>query len=242
MIGKTNAGGAGGGLNLKVVGGTSSPGGSVKDNTIWVNTATPINGYAFSADEPENPSEGMVWVKTATESTTPINVDKKNTVILYPQTAQQYVGGVWVGKTAKTFQGGAWKSWHTFLIGSRGIVSGYETAGQTDQVTVGAASVDLSYSGSFGRWSVFYYSSYNLSNYSRMTAKGRISETSNWFRLGVAADNTTVVEHQTFLASVDVTKTGEFEVELDISSFSGNYCIALYSSISKVNVTEWALY
>lgn len=100
-------GGAGSGLNLKVVGGTSASE-SPADNTLWVNTDTPISSYAFSADEPASPAEGTVWFKTATESTTPINVDKNNAVMLYPQTAQQYIGGAWVGKTAQIYTNGAW--------------------------------------------------------------------------------------------------------------------------------------
>ena len=52
MIGRTNAGGgAGGGLNFKVVGGTSTPA-STKENTIWVNTDTAIPSWHFGVDEP----------------------------------------------------------------------------------------------------------------------------------------------------------------------------------------------
>ena len=107
-------------------------GGSVKDNTVWIDTTTPISSYAFSADEPESPAEGMVWIKTASESTTPINVDKKNAVILYPQTAQQYVSGAWVGKTAQVYTDGAWHElWdgYYYKLGEvyEAITGGYET-------------------------------------------------------------------------------------------------------------------
>ena len=52
MIGRTNAGGgSGGGLNFKVVGGTSAPA-SPKENTIWVNTDTAIPSWHFGVDEP----------------------------------------------------------------------------------------------------------------------------------------------------------------------------------------------
>ena len=44
MIGPTNARGGGGGLNLKVVGGTTQPT-NPRENTIWVNTTTAITGY-----------------------------------------------------------------------------------------------------------------------------------------------------------------------------------------------------
>lgn len=122
---------SGGSLNFKVVGGTTQPT-NPSENTIWVNTSTAINGYAFSADEPASPTEGMVWIKTAIESTTPLNVDKKNTVMLYPQAVQQYVSGAWVGKSTKIYTGGAWHElWdgYYYKLGETydAITGGYET-------------------------------------------------------------------------------------------------------------------
>lgn len=49
MLGRTNTGGAG--LNFKVVGGTTQPS-SPKENTIWVNTDTPITSWDFSSEAP----------------------------------------------------------------------------------------------------------------------------------------------------------------------------------------------
>lgn len=46
-----STGGAGAGINFKVVGGTSAPA-SPKENTIWVNTNTAVHGWDFSATEP----------------------------------------------------------------------------------------------------------------------------------------------------------------------------------------------
>lgn len=46
-----NAGGAGGGLNFKVVGDTTAPV-SPSENMIWINTDVPITSYIFSAKEP----------------------------------------------------------------------------------------------------------------------------------------------------------------------------------------------
>ena len=100
----------GAGLNLKVVGGTSAPS-SPKENTIWVNTSTAINGYAFSATEPENPVDSMVWISVGADSTAPMNIDKKNTVMLYPVGCKQYVGGAWTSKVAQTYLNGSWTSW-----------------------------------------------------------------------------------------------------------------------------------
>lgn len=104
----------GGGLNLKVVGGTTQPA-SPKENTVWVNTDTAINGYAFSATKPENLAEGMVWFKTASQSNAAINIDKKNTVMLYPTTCKQNISGALVDKTAMIYVNGEWKDWVTYL-------------------------------------------------------------------------------------------------------------------------------
>lgn len=101
-----------------------------KENTLLVNTDTPISGYAFSAEPPANRTEGMVWIKTASESTTPINVDKKNTVLLYPQAVWQFIGGLFEGKTAQVYTDGAWHElWdgYYYKLGEyyEGITGGY---------------------------------------------------------------------------------------------------------------------
>lgn len=108
MIGRTNAGGgSGGGLNFKVVGGTSTPS-SPKENTIWVNTDAEITSWVFSATEPETPAAGMVWFTTDKKSTAPFNALKKNNITLCPISTQQYVSGAWVEKTAKCGKSGEW--------------------------------------------------------------------------------------------------------------------------------------
>lgn len=84
---------------------------SAAENTIAVITETPISGYQFSVEKPENPVEGHVWIATATQSETPFSATKKNPVIVYPQLASQYVGGVWIPLTAKTYQHGSWVDW-----------------------------------------------------------------------------------------------------------------------------------
>ena len=62
MYGITNMGGGTGlNLNFTVVGGTTEPISPVL-NTIWVHTDTEISGYIFSPTEPENPTEGLIWI------------------------------------------------------------------------------------------------------------------------------------------------------------------------------------
>lgn len=131
MIINMTGGGSGGGLNLSVVGGTTQPAG--KENTIWVNTDTAINGYAFSATEPTSPVEGMVWFATGTSASAPINIDKKHLVIIYPNSCMQYISGAWVSKTAMTYLDGAWVDWRGYLysLGNmfEDITGGYKMTG-----------------------------------------------------------------------------------------------------------------
>lgn len=51
---------------------------------------------------------GMLWFKTGATSNAPINIDKKNTVMLYPNICQQYINGAWVSKTAKIYSSAKW--------------------------------------------------------------------------------------------------------------------------------------
>jgi hypothetical protein len=76
MLGRTNTGGGGGGLNYTVVGGTSAPS-NPKENTIWVNTSTAITSHVFSATQPTG-SAGMVWIQIGVESGVEFNALKKN--------------------------------------------------------------------------------------------------------------------------------------------------------------------
>ena len=109
MIGRTNTGGSGGsgGLNFRVIGSTIQPT-SAKENDIWVNTSTKIDSWIFSATEPENPTAGMVWFVTASDSAAAFNALKKNGIHVYPVSAAQYIGGVWVDREAYKFDGVEW--------------------------------------------------------------------------------------------------------------------------------------
>lgn len=108
------SGGGGTALNFRVVGGTTAPA-NPAENCIWVNTETPITSWIFSAEEPSPAEAGMVWIYVGASSPTKFNALKKNGIQVYPMKAQQYVGGAWVSKTAKSYQGGEWVGWMIYL-------------------------------------------------------------------------------------------------------------------------------
>lgn len=109
MIGRINVGG-GGGLNFKIVGGTSAPA-NPQENTVWVNTDKDITAWMFCSSEPTDAIEGAVWFLTGASSVVSFNALKKNMLEIYPISAKQKVNGTMVDVTAKSFQNGEWVDW-----------------------------------------------------------------------------------------------------------------------------------
>lgn len=133
MIGRTNAGGSGGGgLNLKVVGGTTRPT-APRENTIWVNTTTAITGYVLSPTQPENGTEGLVWLKTA-DTGVEINVGRKNAVLLHLAMSQVYSGGGWKTVEGYVYKSSAWVQFGFFALYKDGVFS----TGHTEKVIKGS--------------------------------------------------------------------------------------------------------
>lgn len=99
--------GSGGGtsLNFKIVGGTTRPT-NPPENTIWVNTATKITSWIFSATEPSSAEEGMVLISVGTASNVAFSATKKNPIMVYPLYAKQCVSGAWVKVDAEIYQDG----------------------------------------------------------------------------------------------------------------------------------------
>lgn len=108
--GRTNAGGGGvGGLNFQVVGGTTQPA-NPTENMIWVNTSKTITDWVFSATQPTAAS-GRVWIPTGTSSNFEFNALKKNTILVYPLAAKQYIGSSWTDVPAMIYKSSQWVSW-----------------------------------------------------------------------------------------------------------------------------------
>lgn len=127
----------GAGLNFNVVGGTTRPS-DPKENTIWVKTASEITSWTFSASQPSSPKAGAVWIKTSASSAVAFNALKKNVVMAYPVSAQQYSGSTWNAVPAETYQNGKWKSWTQWL---------YNKGDQCTSLTGGYAAKGLSIEG-----------------------------------------------------------------------------------------------
>lgn len=218
-------GGGGAGLNLKVVGGTTQPVAPV-ENTIWVNTDVTINSYAFSTDEPTNPVEGMVWFQTGLDAPAPINIDKKNTVMLYPTGCKQYISGAWVDKTAKTYINGAWVDWYVYLLKlgwQDAALGGWNIFGNYGSATFGSTGLVLTHQYESGKL-LANKSILDVSNYSKLCFVVEITDYTSYaagLHVGIASSNQWNASD--FLAKQTINQAGTFTLEVDISSVNNGY-------------------
>lgn len=142
----------GAGLNFKVVGSTTQPE-SPAENTVWVNTDTAIGGWVFSAAEPSELSEGLVWIKTGASSPAAFSAVSGKTVMVYPLNAKQYVGDAWVKKTAQSYIGNEWVNWAVVVykagtFGEFGFAKGANSGSSTSSYTQYDTFIQLHANGS----------------------------------------------------------------------------------------------
>lgn len=241
-------GGSGGGLNLKVVGGTTQPT-SPKENTIWVNTDTEIEGWAFSSAQPESPKEGMLWFQTTTDSLVAMNIDKKNTVMLYPGGCSQYIGGAWVEKDAQSFIGGKWVDWRIYFYNkgdqctdltggwlAKGIYSGSGNAGHkgTPAITQNADNMTIAFTGvQYGCGVVYTQNQIDLTEFKSITIEGEVDlplkASGVWLRVysGIPSYRGETAVASTAIKTAGAILQGALQVSLDVSALSGKYYLAI---------------
>lgn len=246
-IGRTNAGAGGsGGVNFKVVGGTTEPT-SPKENTIWVNTSVTIPSWAFSATEPESPVEGMVWISTGTSSTVEFNALKKNAIQVYPISAKQYVDGQWVNVEAKIYQNGEWIQWSTLATylynnGDSCTSTGGEwtgrgmymdssaTGSQSPTITKGSTSMKIKEASGYGG-ACCKANKIDLTDVTSIRIKGNVPTAvsrSDYMRLQVwssfGSDS-----WSGRAASIGIgSSAGDIDKSLDVSTLSGTYYVGIY--------------
>lgn len=225
-------------LNFEVMGGTSRPS-SPKENTIWVNTGTEVNGWAFgNADAiPSSPASGMVFILTAETSNSAFNALKENSLFVYPKEVYQYASGTWSKKTAEIYQSGRWNSFVTFLYnagnqytsltgGWKGVSAGGVTCNTNSD------NLELKVTGSSGRAGSFYTENLiNFSGFNVLKAEVDVSSNGEEFLVCITAENETY--RPDYSASTSTDETGQMTISLSLSSVSQGY-ICLFSD--KVDV------
>lgn len=246
MIGRTNAGGSGGGgLNLKVVGSTTKPT-NPRENTIWVNTTTAITGYVLSPTQPETGTEGLVWLKTA-DTGVEINVGRKNAVLLHLASGMLYTGSAWKNVECYAFSNGVWTQF-SFLR-----VYLYNAGNQCDALTGGWAItnhgggtskllddyIEVSHTSGSNRISnIHTKSKVNINGYSKLCAQLEVSEASSSFGTTFGLGSSTGLDGGKMTVSTFISKPsdGPTIVSVDISSAASNYVI-FYARSSTAKIT-----
>lgn len=110
IIGQAITPGGGGGGELTIVGGTTRPA-NIKDNAVWVKTDADITSYYLSADEPETPAEGTLWIALSDESNAEMSIplgDEWMTICI--SRASLYTNGDWQNLDSQMYVNGEWRS------------------------------------------------------------------------------------------------------------------------------------
>lgn len=221
--------GGGAGLSLTLADGAQQPS-APKENTLWVNTDVKAAGWVFSAGRPETPAEGMVWIATGVASTAPLNVAPKETVMLYPLSAQQYTGGAWVSLNAAVYTLGAWVDlWNGYLFDfgdqHEAVTGGWIT--QTDANASASVDGTITLSGADYKWAYAATAQkVSLDGYSKLAVK-IISPGGAYTGHGVRLSNGPLGNVDA-AASFSVSyQSGKNVYSWDISALTGAYYVVL---------------
>lgn len=240
--------GGSGGLNFSVVSYASEDSlpSTASENTIAVITDTTITSWIIAAEEPSEPSEGMVWIKIGLTSDVTFNALTDNGIILCLSKAYQYIGGAFSPVEASLYDGSSWLSFsstavYLYLEGDtcESLTGGYTTAamkaasstsgtgapavtyGDSSMVITPAKSTAL---GNYKGGIVRTVSKIDCSQYDTLIFEGTVEGigTGNgkiaiWSEMGtVQTDN---LEQYVMLAN------GSDPVSLDVSDLDGSYYI-----------------
>lgn len=235
MLGKTNIGTGGGGLVLKVVGGTTQPT-SPTENTIWINTSTAIGSVTVAYNAPATPAEGDVWVKTGNDGNLRLNVSKHDTLIITPVSVKQYVSSAWVDVTddSRAYTGGSWEP-ITFVYWQYG--EAYADKFTFNAARIGVTSYDADSRIRFAKISDYnaavYFGPIDVTHYSKMilhggTTNGGSADTNNSFGITAQEEPSGANPEEDDIVSMTIPKSDPLTMashELNITEASGShYC------------------
>lgn len=100
-------------LNFEVVGGTTQPS-NPKENTIWINTSTPVSGWVIGSTSnlPASPADGTVMIITTNSSNLSFNALKDGFLYVNPVTVGQFKSNSWDFVDFKIYKAGSWQGYY----------------------------------------------------------------------------------------------------------------------------------
>ena len=217
-----------------------------KENTIGIITTTPITSWIFSATEPEMPAPGMVWISTGMESPIAFNALKKNSIQVAPISAKQFVNDAWSEVTAMSYRNGAWVSWWNGELYDSGnqyesFTGGWFANPNTSAYVVFNADNIQFVNGENTQTAAAIYTQnkIDVTRFSKLRVKGTVTNfDGNNIKFGLTNSNTTGYS-PSFVASAQVSKTGNMDATLDISGVTdGSYHVAVWSKYANFKITQ----
>ena len=248
--------GPGGGtsLNFKVVGNPQPE--NPAENTIWANTDVEITDWVLSANAPESPVQGLLWIKTGASSPAPFNALKKNNITICPLSAQQYVDGAWVSVTCQSRQSGAWVEWIPYLynrgdectdFGGNWVCRAWKmssdagSTAQTFDIARNADNLKFTKTGLIGAV-MHKENKIDLTDIDTICFKGEMypGSTARWAGFYVWSEMDGVWDTNAVAKVLGTSNTTTTEFELDVSALEGEYYIGfgIYQEVCYVKLEE----
>lgn len=246
MTGMTNGGGGGGGVNLHVIGGTTQPA-EARENTVWVNTEDTITSWVIQYEEPEEPEDGMVWIKSQSTANNILNIAKRGMVKVGIGTVKQYDGTeeAWNTMTGQVYVGGEWVDLELYLTQGNQFNEKYEWTMRGSGCVVNTESSSNYFELIRTNGSSAYSSpAIDLTNID--TVRFHLSATGsaslNFFGISVSQTVATKESENPYTVSFtnatvktlfNENTTAEQDADLDVSSLEGEFFVNICSSASQ---------
>lgn len=246
MIFNMNGSGGNSVLNFRVVGNPhpSNP----TENTIWVNTDIAITSWHFCIEEPNICNEGDVWIQVNESSDMEFNALKKNGIMTYPLYVSQYIGGKWIIKDAKNYQGGEWtnfwygelydngKEW-THITGNLTFKGNEDCYWGRDN---GSSFTIVASNGDWGTEAVscaiYWDTPIDLTSFNTLVFEGSFSRGSGSPWNGIGVWSATTSPNWTNCAASSTALTDGIS-SLDVSSLKGEYYCGVWAYHNGTSVT-----
>ena len=217
----------GAGLDFRVRGGTSAPA-VPREKDIWVNTDQSISGVVFCAQQPQG-QEGLLWVQTGRNSPVAFAADRRGQLYVYPDRCFQYLSAAWSAKTAKSFLGGAWTDWRSYLFREgEGPAADFVVTTYDGNIDAGAVSNSRIQISSTYNWNgmrgLSTQHAVDVSDFARIYVE-LIANTDTW-RMGLAVSP---IAYNTALlcstGNIPILAGTRKTVAIDVSGMTGAYYI-----------------
>ena len=233
-------GGGAGGLNFKIVGGTTRPG-NPKENTIWVNTPHEITSWVISANEPTGET-GKVWLVAYDMGSAAFNPFVNGEMLVAVSDVYLFTSDTEHERVdAYIYQGGEWieiqsLGLYLFKSGSGALVefSASGTATFTD------VSIEFDCDGNTKR--LLTADKIDVSNYNTLYVDAtNTGSTSGFFRpfLMVASELTDVPDKKVVVRT-DLLVGSERQItQLDISELSGAFYLGIVGTYKGFVYNLW---